>query len=213
MGLLLFQKENLSSALKNFQESLDIVDKIGDIKLKGDIIENIGSIYESQNDLENALLTHQKALNIDMFMDNTVGIISRMKRIGDILFRLQKVDEALTIFLQAVEIFNIAMKENEIVGPIGKSELLFRIGIVLKQKARYAEALSYFNEGIHIEMYLFRTKECANYAKSIAESYEFMGDHQNALNYYKDALFHIGSQDPTLAKELEEKLKGLQKDE
>ncbi|TFG17000.1 MAG: tetratricopeptide repeat protein [Promethearchaeota archaeon] len=211
MGLILAQNGDYISALKNFQESLDIVDKIGDLNLKGEIIENIGLMYETQGDFQNALLIYQKALNADIFMDNTVGIISRMNRIGDLLLKLQKADEALTIFLKALKIYNIAMKENEIEGPMGKSELLFKIGTVLKQKARFTEALPYFNEGFHIEMYLFRPKEVGKYALNLAESYESMGDKQSAIVHYKDAIFHIGAQDPALKKQIEERLHTLEK--
>ena len=56
---------------------------------------NIGSVYNKQGKLENALESHQAALTIDREIDNPLGQANVLGNIGLVYFNQGKLEEAL----------------------------------------------------------------------------------------------------------------------
>ncbi|NEP62190.1 MAG: tetratricopeptide repeat protein [Symploca sp. SIO2G7] len=102
-GIELYDQINFGEALGKFEEALLIYQEIGDKVGVGATLQQIGGVYYSRNEYQQALDYYQRALVIQREVDDA-GARVTLYRIGNIYDRLGEYQQALDYYQQAVAI-------------------------------------------------------------------------------------------------------------
>jgi tetratricopeptide (TPR) repeat protein len=118
-------KGDYDAALTQYQKSLEIKEKIGDIKGVAISLHQIGIIYQDKGDYDTALKQYQKAKeNFDKIGD-IAGKASSMNQMGALYLDQNQFETALKLSLQAYAIFAIIGSPNANLGEPGDSQNFF----------------------------------------------------------------------------------------
>ncbi|MFX1254074.1 MAG: tetratricopeptide repeat protein [Promethearchaeota archaeon] len=144
IGGILYSLGQLDSALKHFQQALEIDEELGNLEGKSTILINIGQLFYNQGHVDEALEHFQQALQISEQIDDLQGKAVTLDNIGHLLEFKGHVDEALEHFQQALQI-------TEQIGDLEtKIECLNSIGQFYKVRGYVDEALEYFQQALQI---------------------------------------------------------------
>lgn len=169
-------------ALKLFNECLELFRKIGDKKLEGYALNQIGMIYTGQAEYDKAFEYFKDGLNIfkkigdregEGFSFNNIGLIYDEK--GDDENALKNYEQARAISKE------IGVRE-------GEFTTLNNIGAIYYNLGDYENALEYYNQAFAISKEIGNRKGEGVAYHNIGFIYDKKGSYENALKYYNQAL-------------------------
>lgn len=135
---------NYSKALEQNFNALKTVEELGDKKVQGIILGNIGNIYSTQDEHDKALEYYNKAFTVGSEVQDPIFILNQLNNIantykskGDI----KKAFEYFTKCYQMAEEFGVKASQASSIGNIGQ--------LYLKEK-KYDEAIVNFKQAIDI---------------------------------------------------------------
>ncbi|MCP4216285.1 MAG: tetratricopeptide repeat protein [bacterium] len=105
LGMLHHGFGNYDEALTQYQRTLEIKEKIGDINGASYSLHNIGIIHQCKGDYDEALKQYQGALEINEKIGNIVGAALTMAALGTLHVAQSDFETALKLFLQAHAVF------------------------------------------------------------------------------------------------------------
>lgn len=121
--------ERYTMALNNYLKSLKISEEIGNKQGEVTAYNNIGNIYENQQNYEKALSYHLKSLKISEEIGDKNGISNSYTNIGNIYIKQNKLDEAYTNLNRALILCRELGKKDGIKGAYaGLSDLYEKKG-------------------------------------------------------------------------------------
>jgi len=197
-GILYDHFDDYAEALKHFEKSLEIREKIKDIKGVADSMHNIGIVYQNKGDYDKALKQYEESLKLREKIDDIEGISDSFHQIGSYYYYKEDYSEALKYYKKSLEI-------KEKLGDIkGISNSIHQIGNIHYLKDEYDEALNQYEKSLEI-------REKIGDIKGIAISFGQMGilyfkteDYTRALKSFITAFLNfskLDSPDKNQAKE------------
>ncbi len=181
IGLAYWNLDNLSTAMSNYHNALEICEKLGERKGAAIITSNIGIIYKNIHDYERAFSFYLRALSAHKELNNDESIAEIYCNLGVVNEELKKYDEALSYFLQAKELFQSLNDIRQI------SRMNTNIGKIYLENKKYNEAYAMFQSSLsdyeELGLYsdigfvksllgsLYSRKEFAGYDPKIAKKY------------------------------------------
>jgi tetratricopeptide (TPR) repeat protein len=182
LGILNQGFGDYDEALKQYQKSLEIKEKIGDIKGVSSSLHNIGAIYQDKGDYDEALKQYQKSLEIKEKIGDIKGVSYSLHQIGMIYQDKGDYDEALKQYQKSQEI-------KEKIGDIkGVSSSLHQIGMIYQDKGDYDEALKQYQKSQEIDEKIGDIKGVSSSLHNIGAIYQDKGDYDEALKQYQKSL-------------------------
>ncbi|MBA7572298.1 Photosystem I assembly protein Ycf3 [subsurface metagenome] len=164
------------------ENSLRIVEELGDLSGKATALNNIGAIYRAQGNYPEALKWYEEALQIDEQLGNLSGKAIRLNNIGTIYRAQGNYPEALKRYEEALQIA-------EQLGDLsGKATVLNNIGVIHYAQGNYPEALKRYEEALQIAEQLGDLSGKAIRLNNIGEIYRAQGNYLEALKWYEEAL-------------------------
>lgn len=149
---------NYNDALKYYEESLNIYQKLDSLKKVADIKNNIGRVYEKKSLLDKAMTYYFESLKIREKINDKKGIASSYNSIGLINYYLGNYVNALDNFYRSLSIIK------ELKHHMGLATVYNNIGLVYIDKNQYDSALSNFTTSL-------KFYEQIEYLYGIATSY------------------------------------------
>lgn len=137
VGQILFDLRRYGEAQKEFQEAIRISEKLGDKKIKSNLLCCVGNTLRWMGRLEEALEIFLETVRIKEEIGDRVDALSVRVAAGIVLLRLGRTEEALEQLNKALL---ISRRENK---QLGEAYALFHIGIsdlLLKNDQRANEA-------------------------------------------------------------------------
>ncbi len=182
MGLLYQHFSNYDEALKQYQKSIEIMEKIGNIKGVSYNLNNIGVIHHSIGNYDMALTHFQKSMEIKEKIGDIKGVSDGWHNLGAIYEAKGEYDEALKQYQKAKE---ISEKISDIKGV---SDSLYQIGTIYHLKSDYDAALKHYQESREIKDKIGDINSFSDILNSIGAIYTAKGDYDQALEQYQKSL-------------------------
>lgn len=165
---------DFETALKSFQTSLNIRERLLDTLGMAECYNNLGGIYYGINSLENAIKYFKKSLHLKKFEEDPAGYATSLNNIGSIYNALDEYDSAAFYYNNALEIF-----ETEKDQP-GLALCYHNLASIHSLNKEYELAHLFFLKSI-------RLSEALNNREMVASSYTLLAKMHYALNDIAEA--------------------------
>jgi tetratricopeptide (TPR) repeat protein len=177
-GLIYLDKGEPEKALDFYLKALDLVP----VEESSMTLNNIGMVYKSQRDYQNAIFWLKKAQEVAKGTSKLIEKITILNNLGLTYYSDGKYQDAFEYYEKALEI-------NKDLGDLGiKSRVLSNIGSVYFSKKEYENALNKFQEALQISEELGDINGLTVRLNNIASIYVQQGNNTLALEYYQKAL-------------------------
>jgi len=145
-------------------------------------LNNIGSIYNSQGQLETALDYHQRALSLREQVGDPADIAHTLNDIGSIYNSQGQFETALDYHQRA-----LALRE-QVGNPADIATSLNNIGVIYNSQGQFETALDYHQRALALREQVGNPADIATSLNNIGSIYDSQGQFETALDYYQRAL-------------------------
>jgi tetratricopeptide (TPR) repeat protein len=162
-------KGDVAGAINFYVMAMKIFEQYNDIKDLSATLNNIGTLYQDENNFKKALEFYYRGLAIRRTVNDSVQISSTISNIGSVYYKTAQWDSALYHFREAAKF--VSLKS----APSLVANILNNIGTVYSKQKQYDLALEYFEKakGIWLQHDKRRMPTCF---ANIADIYFFKGD-------------------------------------
>ncbi len=184
VGVAYKRLDRLDEALRNYQESLAIKERLGNKRGMAASLNEIGQIQESQGKLREAEQTYNTALKLQRDIGDKSGVASTLLSLGTLLNdSMGRPDDALPYFQEALQL------RRDAGNPAAEAFVLNNIGNVYLAKGQFAEAQTYFERTLELrEAAKVRPTDLADTLHNLGETLSKEGRYDQALARYLAAI-------------------------
>lgn len=182
LGYFAEDKSNYPEALKNYRESLKIIEAINDKKGIAFCYNNIGVVYYYQGNYEDALKSHFASLKIKLAIDDKKGIAASYNNIGNVYFVQGNYQESVKNYFACLKMYKILGHRAGIIGCYNN------IANVYSDQGNYPEALKNYFTSLKMNEEDGNKKGEAMAYNNIGAVYYNQGNYADALKKYSDGL-------------------------
>ena len=145
IGIAYKQLDRLDEALKNYQESLDIKQRLGNKRGMAGSLSEIAQVQERQGKLKEAEQSYQAALKLQREIGDKAGMSMTLINLAGLMNEtLGRPDDALPLLREALQL------RRDAGNPAGEAMVLNNIGNVYLAKGDYSEAQTYFERTLEL---------------------------------------------------------------
>jgi tetratricopeptide (TPR) repeat protein len=155
----------------------------------GAVCNNLGSVYRSLGQYEEALNVLQQSLEIqreirvaESTKSDHSGEANSLNNLGNVYYSLGKYEEALNFYQQSLAI------QREIDDIQGEANSLGNLGNVHQSLGEYQKALKYNQQSLEIDRQIGDIQGEAQSLGNLGNVYYSLGEYQEALNFYQQSL-------------------------
>ena len=179
IGNIHYALSNYNKALSLYFEGLRIAEQRNDIKGIQDASNNIGSTFSELNNLDSALYYLNRSYEICLKLNDIENQASILNNLGTIYFAKKEYDTALHYYEEALQI------ESKYEDLWSQANTVRNIGGVFLMMENFDKALRHFYEAVEISKRIQANNLLMDLYGDISETFEFKGDFEQALHYYK----------------------------
>ncbi len=173
------QQKDYQNALKTYKSSLQLAQKLNDTEAQAYIYNNVGDIFNKQNNLPKALRCYQESIN----STDDIGLKSKSHhKLGNLYNELNKFDPSMEHYFES-----LAFK-GELEDIKNQSKILENIGEMHAKKYSSREAISYFKLGVDLAKETKDTKRMSSIFSKTAQTFKQTGKSDKAAKYYQKAI-------------------------
>ena len=181
-GRLLIHTGDYEVALDYLQQSLTLIQQIGDKAGEGTTLNNISTLYHAQGDYETALAYLKQSLTIWQQIGDKAGE-------GTTLNNLSQIYDAQGDYATALMCLKQSLAIQQQIGDIkGESVTLNNISQILQVQGDYETALEYSKRDLAICQQIGDKAGEGATLNNISQIYDAQGDYATALGYLKQSL-------------------------
>jgi tetratricopeptide (TPR) repeat protein len=145
MAGVIAQQGDIERALQLWQQSLEIKERIGDVKGKAATLHEMGRVIAQQGDIERALQLWQQSLEIEERIGDVKGKAATLHQMAGVIAQQGDIERALQLWQQSVDI-------EERIGDVkGKAATLHQMAWVIAQQGDIERALQLWQQSVDIE--------------------------------------------------------------
>ena len=147
LGLGYFRLAQVEKAIGYYEQALVIAREIGDRRIEGSALSNLGNVYKNLGQLEKAIKYHEQALKIMQYVRDRRGEGSVLGNLGIAYKYLGQIEKAIKYHEQALVIareIGDRKGEGDTLGNLGVSYIAF--GMIDKAKEFFNQSLSIARE-------------------------------------------------------------------
>jgi len=182
LGILFQGFGNYDEALKYYQKSLAIEEKLGNKKGVALSLWGIGNVYLDKGDYDNALEQYQKALK-------TFEKIDDIKNVAGCLHQVGRIYQERGDYAAALDQYQKSLEIKEKIGDIaGVAKSLHQVGRIYQDRGDYEAALEQYQKSLEIEEKLGNKKGVAQSLHQVGIIYQLKGEYDAALEQYQKSL-------------------------
>lgn len=187
----IYQSQNMiEKAQEYFARALHILTKLppeqSDIYV-GIIYNNIGLIFERQENYDSTLFYYHKSLDIRKKINDKRGISESLNNIGNTLRKMNRIDEALENLLEALKI------KKEIKDANGLTYTLNNISIIYYLKGNMKKSQEYALQSQEFAKKTGNLEALAQIKKSLSKNFFELKNYKEAFLHLKDFIIYNDS--------------------
>jgi PAS domain S-box-containing protein len=156
--------------------------KIGDKSLESVAVNNIGDIFYSNEDHENAIAKYLEALQLAQNVNNIEQVANYEYNIAFSYDKQGNHDEAIKFYKRSMEKFTQLNKKDYI------ASILNSIGIIHYDWGEREKALEYYKKALDISREIDDKSTISNTLNNIGIVYDEWGKKQEAMEFYEQSL-------------------------
>ncbi len=187
-GAKAYYAADYRTVLEKWQEGLNKARTLGNKQYIGVFLGNIGVVYWTLGQHEQALEYFEQALAIHRELGERRGESDNLVGIGNVCMSRGQYEQALEHFQQALAI------KQELKDRQGEGRILNNIGMVYEALGQYEEALKYYEQALAIKRDVGDRQGEGNTLSNIGKLHVIFGQYEQALASFEQAL--------TIAREL-----------
>jgi tetratricopeptide (TPR) repeat protein len=169
-------------AMRLYQEALEIAERLGDLRGKGDTLYEMAYILRLRGDLDGAMRLYQEALEIFERLGDLRGKGDTLYEMAYILRLRGDLDGAMRLYQEALEIF-------ERLGDLrGKGDTLYEMAYILRLRGDLDGAMRLYQEALEIAERLGDLRGKGDTLYEMAYILRLRGDLDGAMRLYQEAL-------------------------
>jgi tetratricopeptide (TPR) repeat protein len=191
IGNIYYSQKEYEAAKNNYQRSLEIREKINDIKGTYYVFNGLGTIYRIQEKYDTALYYLRKSLSVGKKFDNLYFISNAYNNIGNVYLFLNNHDSAVYHYNNSLEMNRLLGNKKSV------AQTLNNLGdIYISIKKEYEKGIKSCQEAYEIVTAIRSKFDIQQSCICLSEGYEKLNDFKNAFTYYqlyatyKDSLFN-----------------------
>ena len=182
MGVAYQQLDRQPDALRSFQDSLAIKQKLG---LKSGIAESLSAIAQvnrAMGNMDQALTGYTQALALMRETGDKAGTAGAINDLGNLLYDQGKYDQALGLFKEFLRIeTELGDEQNQGLG-------LNNIGNIYLARGDYEDARTYFEQALQKRQKFQVDSDTADTLHNLGETFTNLGSYDQALAQYLRAV-------------------------
>ncbi|WP_066219176.1 tetratricopeptide repeat protein [Formosa haliotis] len=184
IALIHFYQSKFEDALLNYNKSFEMVDKSAELSTKqkanykGQILNNIGIIYDNQENLNKALEYYTKASTFSKTAEDSKTVASINSNIGLIYLKMDKYDLAEGYFNESLDL-RISEKDN-----FGQCKSYQHLGNLYKAKGDLTTSEKYLELGLQKCSEANASRARAQILSILSETNALQNNYQKAYNYH-----------------------------
>ena len=156
-------------AVDNFLSALELMEKLEDEEGQTFYLNNIGIVYDLQEDYQQALRYYQSSLKLKRKLGMNSALAASYTNIGVTLYHLDQIDSSLYYHRLALAEYQVQEKESSI------ARAHNNIGFALIYLSKYEEALQHLEEALRIREQLGDQRGVAQTINNLAVLYTNQG--------------------------------------
>lgn len=173
----LYREIDVNKSLENFNKSLNLATRLNDKELTANLRLNIGSLYFSKENYQQAKVNYQESLIMFTRLRDTTGIIQSLQNLGVVHFNIKQLDVSEKYLKKA----SVMAKAHNFFNSIARINLtLSSIYIARKE---YSLAEKTISEGLHYSRLVKSPKLEYDYNITLYELENKRKNYQEALHY------------------------------
>ena len=176
------QRRELSQALIALQLTRSIAQRVGDEQNVAFAIVNLGVVYFSRGEYQQALQMFEQHLNLDVVKRDRALTARTLNAIGAAKRALGDTSGALDYFQQSQKVAEDTGDKRML------SNALNNIGVINRDLGEYARALEYFEKGLKLAEDLKDNNAISIALNNIGTIHGSQGNQAQALDYFQRAL-------------------------
>lgn len=177
-----FRNRQYAEALQTYQQVLAIRQQKGDRIGTGEILQQIGAVYDRLGQYSQALNYYQQALTNRQQTDNKIGIGSTLNSIGSVYQQQGNFRRALQFYEQALAI------RRQVKDTPGVGRTLNNIGLVYNQLGQYPRAIEFYQQALKIFQAINNPTGVGAILNNIGLVKTQLGQYDQAIKSYEQAL-------------------------
>ena len=182
LGITLLKRGDFDVGEIIFRLAHDVSVSINDKVDQATSYNNIGGIYETQGNLEQALVWYEKARVIREMLDLQVDLAASYNNIGTVHKSQGNLEQALSWFEKAIEIRRRLNLEEDLATSYNN------IGVVHHTQGNLKRALGWIEKAIEIRERLNLEEDLASSYSNLGFVYQTQGNLEQALSWFEKAI-------------------------
>ena len=182
LGNLESQQGDIERALQLWRQSLQIMERTGDVPGKAATLANMAGLIAQQGDIARALQLWQQSLEIVERIGDARGKSAILSNMAGAIAQQGEIDRALRLWQQSLEI-------RERIGDVkGKAATLSEMAGVIAQQGDIGRALQLWQQSLEIKEHIGDVKGKAVTLSNMARVIAQQGDVERALQLWQQSL-------------------------
>ena len=177
-GVIYWYRGNLEKSLDCHQESLNLVEKLGDKSAIAASLNNLGLVYFSKSDFRKAIDYYTQSLAIHEELGKKLKVARVLNNLSNIYSQLGDLDQALDFLKQS----HIIKKEYGSKGDIIISSI--NLGVIYQFKGDLDRSLEYSQEALILSEELGYKQHIALALNNIGNIHSLKGELDKAFKFY-----------------------------
>lgn len=179
IGIMYWESRNYEKSLEHYLISLELSRKLNDKRAIASRLNNIGLVYYAQDNYEKALEYHDTTLTLALELGEKLFLSTVYANVGASHTKLKNYKRALGYFKKAF-LIRKNLKDKRLI-----ARVLIKMAPAKRGLGLYEEVIDDVTKAINIGESIQTPSEISDGSLQLSLTYEAMGDHQKALEYYK----------------------------
>ncbi|WP_339379306.1 tetratricopeptide repeat protein [aff. Roholtiella sp. LEGE 12411] len=182
LGIIYANKGEVDEAIALYNQSLEITERIGNVKMKGATLHQLGIIHANKGEVDEAIALFNQVLEIHESIGYVQGKAATLSWLGKIYANKGEVEQAIALFNQSLEI-------TERIGNVKtKAAMLNNLGKIYADKGEVDQAIALYNHSLEITERIGNVQGKAMILNNLGNIYANKGDVDQAIALYNHSL-------------------------
>jgi tetratricopeptide (TPR) repeat protein len=170
------------TAIALYQQSLELIEKIGDMQGKAATLRCLATIYSNEGEIDQAIALYKQSLEIEEKIGGVQGKAATLYCFARIYANEGEIDQAISLFQQSLEF-------NEKTGNVhGKAATLHQLAIIYADQEEIDQAIALFQQSLDLTEKIGDVQKKAVTLNCLAIIYANQGEIDQAIALFQQSL-------------------------